>query len=86
MWKVKEMFLGITDIGYNNFVSQGFEFTKPVLLLFCLLFYSHIVFSYAYYASEVNPLFSNYAQIAFGSKSISFPIVLKHDRNTNNIF
>ena len=26
----KEVFLGITDVGYN-FVSQGFEFTEPVL-------------------------------------------------------
>ena len=52
---------------------------------FCLLFYSHILFSHAYYASEVNLLFSNYAQIVFGSQSISLPVVLKHDRNRNNI-
>ena len=26
----KEVFLGITDVGYN-FISQGFEFTEPVL-------------------------------------------------------
>jgi len=35
---------------------------------------------------KFNLLFSNYAQIVFGSQSISFPIVLKHDRNRKNIF
>ena len=30
--RIKEVFLGITDVGYNyNFASQGFEFTEPVL-------------------------------------------------------
>jgi len=39
------VFLGITDIGYNNFVSQGFEFTNPVLLLFLPI----ILFPYSYF-------------------------------------
>jgi len=39
------------------------------------------------YAFEVNTLFSNYAQFfLFLHADISFPIVLKHDRNSNLIF
>ena len=38
--------------------------------------------SHAYYAFEVNLLFSNYAQNFFSTQT-KYPIVLKHDRNRN---
>ena len=66
-------------------VIKGGNVTPPLGLdtlyfYFCLLFYSLMLASHAYYASKVNLLFSNYAQKVH-KQNISFSIVLKHDRN-----
>ena len=54
------------------FVSQAFEFTKPVLLLFLPTILFPYTFNHAYYGSEVNLLFLNFAQIVFGSQVSHF--------------
>ena len=54
------------------------------MLYFCLIFYFLMLSSHAYYAFEVNLLFS---KIFFVHRqNSSFPIVLKHDRNRYIIF
>ena len=51
---------------------------------FCLLFYSLMLASHAYYAFKVNLLFSYYApKYLVHKQNVSFSIVLKHDRNRN---
>jgi len=70
------------NIGYN-FVSQGFEFTKSVLLLFLPIILFPYTFSHAYYAKLI--YYSRIMPKLFLAHKVS-PIVLKHDRYRNNIF
>ena len=55
--------------------NPGVPVTRPWQIML-LLFYSLMLSSHAYYASEVNVLFSNYAEIFFSTQTKSYFLVL----------